>query len=68
MEADHSACPTPVPLPLMGRGQVIANLVISENLLFIWREALGAVGAPCTVLRAVYHQIKMFHLKEGVTE
>ena len=53
LEADHSARPMLVSFPPAGKDQAIANLVISENLLFIWRETLGAVGAPRTVLNAI---------------
>lgn len=67
LEADHNAHPMLVSLPPTGKDQAIANLVISENLLFTWRETLGAVGAPCTVLHAIIRLKCFISRKESLS-
>ena len=67
LEADHNAHPMLVSLPPAGKDQAISNLVISANLLFVWRETLGAVSAPCTVLYAIIRLKCFISRKESLS-
>ena len=51
-EAADSALLTPFPLPPTAGDQTVADLLVSENFLIIWRDTLGAVSVPCAVLYA----------------
>lgn len=52
--------------PAQARTRPFQTWLFRRTCFFIWRETLGAVGAPCTVLYAIIRLKIRFHLKERV--